>query len=145
MSAALVSAGLAVAVFLAGALAAPAAGWDVTNRILRLDPGRGRQVLISVAEALVGLGTGALALVLATWLAPDHTAGLVAAATAGVGVGIRRQITAMRRTRDRVAGSPDEARVVDALRRVVAFGAASRLVGVVAVLIGILVAFYGPR
>ena len=138
------SAVLAVVAFLAGAVAAPAAGWDLTNRILALDPGRGRQVLVALAEAAVGLGTGGLALALATWLAPDHTAGIVAAATAGVGVGIRRQIMAMRRTRDRVAGNPTDVRVVDALRSVVAYGAASRLVGVVAVLIGILVAFYGP-
>ena len=139
------SAVLAVVAFLAGALAAPAAGWDLTNRILTLDPGRGRQVLVALAEAVVGLGTGGLALALATQFAPAHTAGIVAAATAGVGVGIRRQITAMRRTRNRVAGNPAEVRVVDALRSVVAYGAASRLVGVVAVLIGILVAFYGPR
>ncbi len=138
------SAALAVVMVLAGALAAPAAGWDLTNRILRLDPGRGRQILISLAEALVGLGTGGLALALATWLAEAHTAGIVAAATAGVGIGIRRQVMALRRTRDRVT-DPAEATVVDALRSVVAYGAASRLVGVVAVLIGILVAFYGPR
>ena len=139
------SAALAVVAFLAGALAAPAAGWDLTNRLLALDPGAGRRVLVALAEAAVGLGTGGLALALATWLAPEHTAGIVAAATAGVGVGIRRQVTSMRRTRDRVAGNPAEARVVDALRQVVVYGAASRLVGVVAVLIGILVAFYAPR
>lgn len=137
------SAALAVVMVLAGALAAPAAGWDLTNRILRLDPGRGRQILISLAEALVGLGTGGLALALATRFAPAHTAGIVAAATAGVGIGIRRQVMALRRTRDRVT-DPTEVQVVDALRSVVAYGAASRLVGVVAVLIGILVAFYGP-
>ena len=140
----MIGSALAVVVFLAGALAAPAAGWEATNRILRLDPSQGRQVLISLAEAVVGLGTGALALALATWLAEAHTAGIVAAATAGIGVGVRRQVTAMRRTRDRVASKPAEARIVDALRSVVAYGAASRLVGVVAVLIGILVAFYGP-
>ena len=137
------SAVLAVVACLAGALAAPAAGWDVTNRLLRLAPGRGRQVLVAVAEALVGLGTGALALALATWLAPAHTAGIVAAATAGVGIGIRRQIMALRRTRDRLT-DPAEVPVVDALRRVVGYGAAARLVGVVAVLIGIVIAFYGP-
>ena len=138
------SAALAVVAFLAGALAAPAAGWDLTNRLLALDPGAGRRVLIALAEAAVGLGTGGLALALATGRAPEHTAGIVAAATAGVGLGIRRQVTSMRRTRDRVAGNPAEARVVDALRQVVVYGAASRLVGVVAVLIGILVAFYAP-
>ncbi len=138
------SAALAVTMVLAGALAAPAAGWDLTNRILRLDPGRGRQVLISLAEALVGLGTGALALLLATRFAEAHTAGIVAAATAGIGIGVRRQVKALSRARDRVT-NPAEAQVVDALRSVVAYGAASRLVGVVAVLIGILVAFYGPQ
>lgn len=138
------SAVLAVVMVLAGALAAPAAGWDLTNRILRLDPGRGRQILISLAEALVGLGTGGLALLLATRFAEAHTAGIVAAATAGIGIGVRRQVTALRRTRDRIT-DPAEVQVVDALRSVVAYGAASRLVGVVAVLIGILVAFYGPR
>ena len=137
------SAVLAVVMCLAGALAAPAAGWDATNRLLRLDPGRGRQILIAVAEAFVGLGTGALALALATWLVPEHTAGVVAAATAGVGIGIRRQIMALRRTRERIT-DPAELPVIDALRRVVGYGAASRLVGVVAVLVGILVAFYGP-
>ncbi len=140
----LLSALVAVAVFLAGAVASPTTGWDITNRLLVLDPGLGRQVLIACAEALVGLGTGLLALVLATWLAPELTAAIVAAATAGVGVGIRRQIMAMRRTRTRVAGDPVEARIMDALQSVVAYGAASRLVGVVAVLIGILVATYGP-
>ena len=139
----MISALLAVVAFLAGALAAPSAGWDLTNRVLRLNPGRGRQVLVAVAEAFVGMGTGALAFVLATWLAPAHTAGIVAAAAAGVGLGIRRQIAALRRTRERATG--DEARIVDALRSVVAYGAAARLVGVGAVLIGILVAFYGPR
>ncbi len=137
------SAVLAVVACLAGALAAPAAGWDLTNRLLRLSPGLSRQVLISLAEAGVGLGTGALGLALATWLAPAHTAGIVAAAAAGVGIGVRRQVMSLRRTRERVS-DPAEARVVDALRRVVGYGAASRLVGVVAVLIGILVAFYGP-
>lgn len=137
------SALLAVVAFLAGALAAPAAGWDLTNRILRLDPTRGRQILISVAEAVVGLGTGVLAVVLATWLAEAHTAGIAAAAVAGVGVGVRRQVTALRRTRDRLEDKT-EVRILDALRSVVAYGAASRLVGVVAVLVGILVAFYGP-
>ncbi len=138
------SAVLAVIACLAGALAAPAAGWDLTNRLLRLRPGLGRQVLISVAEAFVGMGTGALGFVLATWLAPEHTAGIVAAAVAGVGIGIRRQIMSLRRTRERLT-DPAEVPVMDALRRVVGFGAASRLVGVVAVLIGILVAFYGPQ
>lgn len=138
------SAVLAVVACLAGALAAPAAGWDLTNRLLRLSPGLGRQVLISVAEAFVGMGTGALGLFLATWLAPEHTAGIVAAAVAGVGIGIRRQIMSLRRTRERLA-DPAEVPVMDALQRVVGFGAASRLVGVVAVLIGILVAFYGPQ
>ena len=141
---AIVSAGLAVVAFLAGAIASPTTGWDVTNRLLVLEPGLGRQVLIACAEALVGLGTGLLALVLATWLAPEHTAGIVAAATAGVGVGIRRQIMAMRRTRVRVASDPVEARIMDALQSVVAYGAASRLVGVAAVLVGILVATYAP-
>ena len=140
-----ISAPLAVVAFLAGAIAAPSAGWDLTTRILRLDPSRGRQILVSVAEAFVGLGTGALALVLATWLARDHTAGIVAAATAGVGVGIRRQVSAMRRTRDRLASSPEDVRIVDALRSVVVYGAASRLVGVGAVLIAVLVAFYGSE
>ena len=140
----MISALLAVVAFLAGALGAPAAGWDLTNRILRLDPNRGRQVLISVAEAVVGLGTGVLALALATRFAEAHTAGIVAAAVAGVGVGVRRQVSALRRTRDRIA-DPHEIRIVDALRSVVAYGAASRLVGVVAVLVGILVAFYGPQ
>ena len=138
------SAALAVVAFLAGAFAAPAAGWDVTNRLLGLPPGLSRQVLIALAEATVGVGTGLLALVLAAWLAPDHAAGIVAAATAGVGVGVRRQVLAMRRTRERAAGRPDEVRVIDALRTVVLYGAASRLVGVVAVLVAILVATYGP-
>ncbi|HEX8385970.1 MAG TPA: hypothetical protein VF576_07285 [Rubricoccaceae bacterium] len=136
---------LAVVVFLAGALGAPAAGWDVTNRLLGLQPGRGRQVLIALAEAVVGVGTGGLAVVLVRWLAPDQTLAVVAAATAGVGVGIRRQVTAMRRTRERAADRPDEVAVIDALRTVVVYGAASRLVGVCAVLLALLVAYYGPR
>jgi hypothetical protein len=140
-----VSAALAVVAFLAGAFAAPAAGWDVTNRLLGLPPGLGRQILVALAEATVGVGTGLLALVLAAWLAPDHAAGVVAAATAGIGVGVRRQVMAMRRTRERASERPDEVRVVDALRRVVLYGAASRLVGVCAVLVAILVATYGPR
>ena len=136
------SAVLAVVAFLAGALAAPSAGWDLTNRLLGLPPGRGRQVLIALAEAAVGVGTGLLALALAAWLAPAHLAGLVAAATAGVGVGVRRQVMAMRRTRERAG--PAEVGVVDALRTVVFYGAASRLVGVVGVLLAILVAVYRP-
>lgn len=139
------SAVLAVVVFLAGALAAPAAGWDVTNRILGLQPGRARQVLIATAESVVGLGTGLLAVVLAAVLVPAQTLALVAAATAGVGVGVRRQVMALRRTRERAAAErPDDVPMVDALRTVVVYGAAARLVGVGAVLVGVVVAVYGP-
>ena len=90
-----------------------------------------------------GVATGA-ELANRTRFAEAHTAGIVAAATAGVGIGIRRQTMALRRTRDRLT-DPAEIQIVDALRSVVFYGAASRLVGVVAVLVGILVAFYGPR
>ena len=136
--------------YLAGSVAAPEAGWVATVKILSLRPGLGRAVLVALAEAFVGLGTGLLGLMVAGWTEPERALTFVLAATIGVSVGVYRQLKSFRRRADvhrtvhEDVGTHESARsavVSQALLREVTFGGASRVVGAAAVLAGLVVAY----
>ena len=138
---------LVAILYLAGSVAGREAGWEATLRLLRFRPGVGRAALIAVAEAFVGLGTGALALMVGIWLVPAHVFTLTLAATVGIAIGVYRQLDALRdeavlhaavhkATENQRAGRA--ALIGKALWREVAFGGASRVIGAVAVLIGVI-------
>lgn len=137
-----------VLLYMAGSIAAVAAGWEATLALLRLRPGLGRSALIAAVEAFVGLGTGTLALLVALRWQPEHTVTFVASATAGVAVGLYRQLDALRdesvlqgaihrATENAQAGRGEI--IAELLMREVRFGGASRLIGVGAVLIAVVV------
>jgi len=139
---------LVAVVYLAGAYAAAESGWVATVRLLKLQPGLGRAVSIAVAEAFIGLGTGALAVTLGAWLMPERVLTLALAAALGVTVGVVRQLKAFRnqakgyQALDETEESSSSARsalIAGALLREVRYGAAARLVGVGAVLVGVVV------
>ena len=136
--------------YLAGSVAASEAGWVATVKILSLKPGLGRAVLVALAEAFVGLGTGLLGLMIAGWTEPDRAFTFVLAATVGVAVGVYRQLKSFRNRADfhrtvhddlETPASARSAVISQALLREVTFGGASRIVGVAAVLVGLLVAY----
>ena len=139
---------LVAVVYLAGAYAAAESGWTATVQILKMPPGLFRAVGIAFAEAFIGVGTGALAVMLGVWLMPDRVLTLALAATVGVAVGVVRQLKAFRRQAGGyqeihdAEASPSSARgvlIATALLREVRFGVASRVIGVAAVLIGVIV------
>ncbi|GAB5535782.1 MAG: hypothetical protein Rubg2KO_20310 [Rubricoccaceae bacterium] len=138
---------LVAVVYLAGAYAAAESGWTATVRLLKMQPGLGRATLIAAAEAFVGLGTGVLAVMVGLWLLPDRIPTLALAAVVGVCVGVFRQVRAFRaqakgyQAMDRAEGSPSSARgafIATELLREVRFGVAARVLGVTAVLIGVI-------
>lgn len=137
---------LVAVVYLAGAYAAAESGWVATVRFLKMRPGLGRALAIAASEAFIGLGTGVLAVVLGAWLMPDRVLTLTVAAIVGVTMGAVRQLRAFRtqadgyREQDESVGNPASARsllIAEALLREVQYGVAARLVGAVAVLIGV--------
>lgn len=134
-------AALSVGVYLAGLVAAPAAGWQATAFLLRFPPSLLRRLAIAGAEACVGMGTGVLAVVGAQAFAPERVATAVAAAALGVAVGVQQQIRILSAEVERNEGA--ERATFEAVRRVVLGAGAGRILGAVAVLVGILVAVYG--
>lgn len=139
---------LVAVVYLAGAYAATESGWVATVQILKQRPGFGRSILIAATEAFIGLGTGVLAVMLGAWLMPDRVLTLALAAVVGVTMGVFRQIRSFRAQAKHHEAvqenekSPSSARsmiIANALLREVQYGAASRLLGATAVLIGVIV------
>lgn len=139
---------LVAVLYLAGSLAASDAGWVATAQFLKLEPGLGRSALIAAAEAFVGMGTGLLAVVVGLWLQPERVFTFVLAAAIGVAMGLYRQLKALGDETARQAGhfeateDPRAARsetVGRLLLREVRFGGASRVIGVGAVLVAVLV------
>ncbi|MEO0556847.1 MAG: hypothetical protein AAF170_01555 [Bacteroidota bacterium] len=139
---------LVAVVYLAGAFAATESGWTATVRLLKMQPSLWRATLIAAAEGFVGLGTGVLAVMIGVWFLPERILTLALAAVVGVTMGAVRQIKAFRtqaadyRARDEAEESPSSARgafIADAFLREVRYGVAARVMGAVAVLIGVIV------
>ncbi|MEM6328502.1 MAG: hypothetical protein AAF791_15410 [Bacteroidota bacterium] len=80
-------------VYAAGALAAPAAGWEgIRFAFSAPAPPVARSLLISAIEALVGFGTMGVAVALSVWTLRADTYTLVAAGAVGIGFGIARSL-----------------------------------------------------
>ncbi|MEL6616863.1 MAG: hypothetical protein AAFQ43_14055, partial [Bacteroidota bacterium] len=113
-------------VYAAGSFAAPAAGWEgVRFAYAGTAPPLARSLLIAAVESLVGFGTAALGVALATVTPASDDATLIAASAVGLGFGIARSLRSARAAtlaQDAAAkaGDPDKAsEVADTLRRLI--------------------------
>lgn len=86
-----------LAVYGAGSLAAPAAGWEGIRFAYSVPVSPvGRTLVIALVETLVGFGTMALGVALSLWTGRADAYTLIAAAAVGLGFGIARSLRSAR-------------------------------------------------
>lgn len=127
-------------VYAAGSFAAPAAGWEgVRFAYSGTAPPVARTLMIAAVESLVGFGTAAMGVALATVTPEADDATLIAAAAVGLGFGIARSLRSARAAtvaQDAAAqaGDPEKASGVGiALRRVIGYAVLVRALSAAAV------------